>query len=219
MARILITSGPTRQYLDPVRFLSNASSGTMGRELAQAAIHHGHEVVIVSGPVSVTYPSEATVVHVVTTEQMREAAAQAFVTCDGVIGAAAPCDYKSKHVAEGKIKKTGQTLTIELVETADIMQQLGQSKTALQWSVGFALETESDEKAAIKNATEKLERKHCDLIVLNGAAAIESANNSIRIIDHNGTVGKQFEGSKAAAAAVIIAAIEDWLVESPSDGI
>ena len=184
----------------------------MGSELAQAAIDRGHEVIIVSGPVSVTYPAEATVVNVVTTEQMREAAAKAFANCDGVIGAAAPCDYQSKHIAEGKIKKTGQTLTIELVETADIMQQLGQSKTAEQWSVGFALETESDEKAAIKNATEKLKRKHCDLIVLNGAAAIESADNSIRIINRSGEVAKQFEGSKADAAVVIIDAIESWLV-------
>jgi phosphopantothenoylcysteine decarboxylase/phosphopantothenate--cysteine ligase len=92
MARILITSGPTRQYLDPVRYLTNASSGRMGRELAAAALELGHEVVVVSGPVGVEYPAGAIVRPVISTEDLLAACQELFPTCDGVIGAAAPCD-------------------------------------------------------------------------------------------------------------------------------
>src|SRR5215468_10746867 len=99
MARILITSGPTRQYLDPVRYLTNASSGRMGQALAQAAIDRGHTVTIVSGPVEIAYPVAARVIPVVSTEEMLEAAAAEFDGCDGLIGVAAPCDYRPVRVA------------------------------------------------------------------------------------------------------------------------
>ncbi|MBQ7030024.1 MAG: phosphopantothenoylcysteine decarboxylase, partial [Thermoguttaceae bacterium] len=92
MAKILITSGPTRQYLDPIRYLTNASSGRMGAALAQAALDAGFEVVVVSGPVDVKYPNGARVVDVVSTEEMRTAAMQLYPECVGAIGAAAPCD-------------------------------------------------------------------------------------------------------------------------------
>src|SRR5437868_4276576 len=107
MARILITSGPTRQYLDPVRYLTNASSGRMGAALAEAALALRHEVVIVTGPVSVEYPSTARVVPVITTDEMLAAARREFAGCDGVIGAAAPCDYRPEMVALHKLAKTG----------------------------------------------------------------------------------------------------------------
>ena len=93
MARILITSGPTREYLDPVRYLSNASSGRMGAALAVAALAAGHEVVIVSGPVEVQYPEAAEVVPVVSTREMLDACREQFTRCDGLIATAAPCDY------------------------------------------------------------------------------------------------------------------------------
>ena len=92
MSKILITSGPTRQYLDPIRYLTNASSGRMGAALAQACVEAGYEVVVVSGPVDVKYPREAEVVHVVSTDEMHIAAMQAYEECEGAIGAAAPCD-------------------------------------------------------------------------------------------------------------------------------
>ena len=93
MARLLITSGPTRQYIDPVRYLSNASSGQMGACLAVAALAAGHEVVIVSGPVQIEYPKGAKHVPIISTEEMLAAAIEEFEDCDGLIGAAAPCDY------------------------------------------------------------------------------------------------------------------------------
>src|SRR5687767_10559120 len=113
MARILITSGPTRQYLDPVRFLTNASSGRMGRALALAAIQLGHDVVVVSGPVNVAYPSPAKVVPVVTTDDLLDACRREFPECDGLIAAAAPCDYRPVRVESKKIAKTGEPLELQ----------------------------------------------------------------------------------------------------------
>ena len=95
MAKILITSGPTRQYLDPIRYLTNASSGRMGAALAQAALEAGYEVAIVTGPVEVEYPKDAIVKQVVSTEQMKDVALELFGDCEGAIGAAAPCDYQT----------------------------------------------------------------------------------------------------------------------------
>ncbi|MGV3483828.1 MAG: phosphopantothenoylcysteine decarboxylase, partial [Planctomycetaceae bacterium] len=141
MAKILITSGPTRQYLDPVRYLTNASSGRMGAAIAGACLERQHEVVIVSGPVAVSYPPGATVIPVVTTDEMLDAAVREFATCDGAIGAAAPCDYRPQQIAKQKISKTGEPLVMHLVETPDVVATLGQNKRAGQWVVGFALET------------------------------------------------------------------------------
>ena len=200
MARILITSGPTRQYLDPVRYLSNASSGRMGRALATAALAAGHEVVVVSGPVSITYPEAAEVITVLTTEEMLAASVEQFPTCDGVIGVAAPCDFAPTVVASEKIKKANGNLTLELVATPDIMKALGALKQKHQWSVGFALETEN----GLGNAVQKLRDKQCDLIVLNGADAIDSEVNTITVIDSEGKSIRDFSGSKTDAAAVIV---------------
>jgi phosphopantothenoylcysteine decarboxylase/phosphopantothenate--cysteine ligase len=174
LARILITSGPTRQFLDPVRYLTNASSGRMGRALAEAAIELGHDVVVVSGPVDVTYPSQASVVEVVSTEEMLTAAAAEFEHCDGLIGAAAPCDYRPVRVESHKIAKTGQPIDLHLVETDDVVAMLGQSK-GRRWVVGFALETEDRRLRALA----KLEQKCCDLMVSNGPEAL-SARLTIR---------------------------------------
>src|SRR4051794_4629561 len=142
MARILITSGPTRQYLDPVRYLTNASSGRMGRALAEAALELGHEVLIVSGPVAIDYPAGAKIRQIVSTDDLLTVCQELFPACDGVIGAAAPCDYRPVRVEERKIAKTGQPMLLNLVETPDVMATLGASKRPEQWLVGFALETD-----------------------------------------------------------------------------
>ena len=208
MARILITSGPTRQYLDPVRYLSNASSGKMGAALAAAAIQMDHEVVIVSGPVSVEYPAGAQVVDVVSTGDMLAAAVERFPNCDGVIAVAAPCDFQPVELQTQKIKKTGGTISLELIETEDILMALGKMKTPQQWSVGFALETEDGQA----RARAKLKQKHCDLIVLNGASAINSDTNSVRIIDGEGVVVMRAQGEKKDVAVKIFEAINAALL-------
>jgi len=207
VARILITSGPTRQYLDPVRYLTNASSGRMGAALAAAAIEQGHEVVIVSGPAEVEYPTEATLVSVVSTEEMLTAAREVFVGCDGLIGAAAPCDYRPVQVESNKISKTGDPLRLNLIETDDVVATLGAEKDG-RWVVGFALETEDHRLRALA----KLERKCCDLIVSNGAEAMDALDNRVEVLDPSGTVLKQIEGPKTLVAQEIMTVIGQRLI-------
>lgn len=207
MPRILITSGPTRQHLDPVRYLSNASSGRMGRALASAAISAGHDVVIVSGPVEIEYPPQAEVVPVVSTEEMLEACQRIFPTCDGLIGVAAPCDYRPAKIATQKITKTGALLHLDLVETPDILATLAQSRTG-QWMVAFALETHDPHLRAVQ----KLERKGCDLVVLNGPDAIHSRQTRVEVLDRRGTVLASFAGTKEQAAEGIFRIIEERLI-------
>ncbi|MCA9133927.1 MAG: phosphopantothenoylcysteine decarboxylase, partial [Planctomycetales bacterium] len=115
MAKILLTSGPTRQYLDPVRYLTNASSGQMGAALAAAALAAGHQVTLISGPVNVEYPPQARRINVDTTAEMLAAVLEQFPHHDGLIGAAAPCDYMPRKVSTEKIAKDGQPLQLELV--------------------------------------------------------------------------------------------------------
>lgn len=208
-SRVLITSGPTRQYLDPVRYLTNASSGRMGQALAEAMLRLGHEVVIVSGPVDVEYPTAAEVVPVVSTEEMLEACQRIFPECQGLIGVAAPCDYRPVRVLPGKIQKTGQPLELHLVETPDVVATLGASKQD-QWLVGFALETDDQRLRALA----KLEKKHCDLIVLNGPEAMHAADTCVEIIDRQGAVIETFAGAKQEVGDAIARVIQRLLVES-----
>ncbi len=207
MSKILITSGPTRQYLDAVRFLTNASSGRMGRGLARAAIEAGHEVVIVSGPVEVVYPSEARIVPVISTEKMLAATAREFEDCDGLIGAAAPCDYRPVRVAEGKISKTGEPIDVRLVETDDVVATLGAEK-GHRWVVGFALEAEDHRLRALA----KLERKHCDLMVSNGVTAMNATENEVEVLTPEGEVVGRFAGPKDEVARGILGVIGKRLI-------
>jgi phosphopantothenoylcysteine decarboxylase/phosphopantothenate--cysteine ligase len=209
MARILITSGPTRQYLDPVRYLTNASSGRMGRALAEAAIEFGHEVVVVSGPVTVNYPADAKVQNIVSTEELLAVCRELFPTCDGVIGAAAPCDYRPVRVEERKIAKTGEPLVLNLVETPDVMATLGASKRPDQWLVGFALETDDQRFRALT----KLQRKSCNLMVLNGPAAMDATDNQVELLDKSGAVVSSFAGSKEQVGREILRVIQQRLIE------
>ncbi len=210
MSRILITSGPTRQYLDPVRYLTNASSGRTGAALAAAAVEAGHQVVVVSGPVEVVYPAEAEVVSVVTTEEMLAACRQVFPTCDGLIAVAAPCDYRPVAVATQKIRKTGGPLRLELVETPDVVAELAAVKDA-QWIVAFALETEDQRMRAMQ----KLQRKNCDLIVSNGPEVIHAADTRVEVLGKDGQVLGSFSGGKKAVAKNVFDVIQRQLIHSP----
>jgi phosphopantothenoylcysteine decarboxylase / phosphopantothenate---cysteine ligase len=207
MARILITSGPTRQYLDPVRYLTNASSGRMGASLASAALELGHDVTIVSGPVEIAYPSGVDIINVVSTEEMLTAARQAFERSDGLIGAAAPCDYRPERVQPHKIAKTGEPLLLQLLETDDVVATLAAEKEA-RWVVGFALETDDHRLRALA----KLERKRCDLMVSNGVAAMNALDNRVEILDPGGAVLREASGSKELVAREILAVIQQRLI-------
>ena len=209
MARILITSGPTRQYLDPVRYITNASSGLMGASLATAAIDAGHDVTIISGPVTIEYPEQATVVPVVSTEDMLAAAEEHFENCDGLIGVAAPCDYRPQRVEDHKIKKSGGPLVLHLIETPDIVATLGAEKKN-RWVVGFARETDDHRFRAIT----KLERKNCDLIILNEPTAMDSKDNHIQMLNCDGDVVLTTTGRKMEIAKEIFAVIDSHLIGS-----
>jgi len=210
MSRILITSGPTRQYLDPVRYLTNASSGQMGAALAAAVIEAGHEALVVSGPVDIAYPEKAEVVSVQSTEDMLEACLKIFPSCDGLIAAAAPCDYRPVTVARHKIRKTGDPLKLQLVETPDVVATLGAAKNA-QWMVAFALETDDPRIRAMQ----KLERKNCDLIVVNGPRAVHAPDTQVEILDASGRVAATFTGGKPQVARQIYRLIEERLIRCP----
>jgi phosphopantothenoylcysteine decarboxylase/phosphopantothenate--cysteine ligase len=207
MARILITSGPTRQYLDPVRYLTNASSGRMGSALAAAALEAGHEAVVVSGPVDVDYPSGAEVVYVASTEEMLDRCQELFPRCHGLIAAAAPCDYRPVQVARHKLRKSGGPLRMELIETPDVVATLAKSKGS-RWMVAFALETEDKHMRALQ----KLERKKCDLIVLNGPSSIHSPNTDAEIIAPTGEILATFRGSKDEVARQILRVLDQHLI-------
>jgi phosphopantothenoylcysteine decarboxylase/phosphopantothenate--cysteine ligase len=212
MAHIVITSGPTRQYLDPVRYLTNSSSGKMGACLAESALRLGHQVTVVSGPVQVEYPQEAVVLPVVTTQEMLEATQRAFAMADGLIGAAAPCDYMPVEIAPHKLSKTGQGLQLALKETPDIVATIGALKRMDQWVVGFALETEDVRFRAIV----KMSRKRCDMIVSNSADAMNSPDNSVEIIKRDGEVVEQVAGPKNFVADRILHQIQKHLIVKQS---
>ena len=207
MKRILITSGPTREYLDPVRFLTNGSSGRMGAALAEAVLRRGAVPVIVSGPVTVAYPDGSEVHPVRATAEMLEIARKLFPDCAGAIGAAAPCDYRPETFSEQKLKKrTSETgFLLRLVETPDILASLGDMKRPGQWIVGFALETENGPVHAL----EKLNRKHCDFIALNSPASIDNDTAALQIFDAFGTLRASLTGTKTTIADEILQLVDE----------
>lgn len=197
---VLITSGPTRQYLDPVRFISNASSGKMGASLAQTAVSSGYRVTVVTGPVNISYPDACDVIQVETTQEMLDAAQSIFPQCDLLVGAAAPSDYMPRVVSGDKIKKTGEPITLQLVETPDIIATLAADKRAEQTVIGFALETTDHRFQALR----KLEEKCCDYIVLNEPTAMTSDQNTIRIFGQSGQELLSMSGEKPEIADAIL---------------
>jgi phosphopantothenoylcysteine synthetase/decarboxylase len=163
---VLITAGPTREPLDPVRFLTNRSSGKMGYALAHAFIHAGHSVLLISGPTDLDVPEHVDFIPIETAAEMHAAVAASIARMDIAVFAAAVADYTPASVAPHKIKKSAGGLTLELIRTPDILgaarEQFGFAGTL----VGFAAETEN----LAANAREKLVRKHCDLIIANNVA-------------------------------------------------
>ncbi len=162
--RILITAGPTREKIDPVRFISNYSTGKMGYAIAEELASRGAEVLLVSGPVQVTaHNKRITLIPVTTAEEMYTQCVEQFSGCDGAVMSAAVADFTPADTANSKIKKTGDEMLLRLVPTKDIAAALGKMKTGKQFLAGFALETDNE----MQNAQKKLESKNFDFIVLN----------------------------------------------------
>jgi phosphopantothenoylcysteine decarboxylase/phosphopantothenate--cysteine ligase len=205
---VLITAGPTREYLDPVRFLSNPSSGKMGYALAAAAAARGAAVTLVSGPVTLPPPAGVTVVNVTSAAEMADAALAAAPRADIIIGAAAPADFTPATRAAQKIKKTGKAEeTLTLVPTVDILAAIGAAKRPGQLLIAFAAETERVEA----HAADKLARKHADLIVANditapGAGFAGDTNAAVLLTPDGGRTELPLQ-SKAEMAERILDAV------------
>jgi len=183
---VLITAGPTREKIDPVRYLTNRSSGRMGYALAEAALRRGARVLLVSGPTSITPPAAAELTRVESTEEMRDTVLKLLPQATVVIKTAAVADYRPKKSADQKIKRKGP-MSLELEATPDILKEISAKKTA-QIVVGFAAETEN----VLENARQKLVSKSLDAIVVNDVSregvGFDSDRNAITIITHDDVV-------------------------------
>ena len=184
--RVVVTAGPTREYLDPVRFISNRSSGKMGYAVAEAARDRGAEVLLISGPATATPPTSVETRYIETTLELQNALLERFDQTDIVVMAAAVADYRPQAFSPNKIKKTADQLTIPLEQNPDIAQALGERKRKGQITVGFAAETDD----LLENAQKKLIKKHCDLIVANDVlaegAGFEGDTNIVTLLDQSG---------------------------------
>ena len=202
--QFLITAGPTYEAIDPVRFIGNHSTGKMGFDIAECAAQLGATVTLISGPTTLQVQSKnIALVRVTSAAEMYAACHQYYPEVDVAICAAAVADYKPKFAAVQKIKKSENTLTLELEKTKDILASLGQSKEN-QFLIGFALETENE----IENAKLKIQKKNLDLIVLNSlqdkGAGFATATNKVTFIDNNFDIEAMPLKSKEAVATDII---------------
>jgi phosphopantothenoylcysteine decarboxylase/phosphopantothenate--cysteine ligase len=197
--RFLITAGPTREFLDPIRYISNRSSGKMGYAIAEAALTVSPNVTLVSGPTCLTAPKGAELISVTTAQEMAEAVWSRFDSADICIMAAAVCDFRPKTLAGSKIKKDSFGDVLELEPTPDILAELGRRKKS-QVLVGFAAETDDVES----NAREKLTRKELDFIVANDASAFDAETNRVSILSADGVVERLPELPKIEVARMIV---------------
>jgi phosphopantothenoylcysteine decarboxylase/phosphopantothenate--cysteine ligase len=201
--RFLITAGPTREPIDPVRYISNRSSGKMGYAIAEAALEAGHDVVLISGPVNLDPPRGAHFISILTGDEMYNAVHRAVPDCDALVMCAAVADYKPQKISPTKIKKRDQNLSLELVLTRDILGSL-QNKDRQFLVVGFAAETNDLEA----NAQKKLHAKHCDIIVANDVSSsdsgMESDENEVTILFRNGNTKKISRAPKKNIARELV---------------
>lgn len=204
---VLITAGPTREPLDPVRFISNRSSGKMGYALAEAAAARGAKVTLVSGPVAIGRPEGVELIPVQTAIEMRQAVLDHLADADIVIKAAAVADYYVARTPKQKVKKTAMRMSLELDPTPDILAEVGAeiARTAgHQLLIGFAAETEN----VVAEARRKLNAKHCDMVVANDvsgpATGFDSDDNEVVLVDRTGAVKSLERASKRVLADRIL---------------
>ncbi len=213
--RVLITAGPTREPIDPVRYLSNRSSGKMGYALAKAALNAGHKVTLISGPVAIAAPEGVSLIKIETAQQMFEAVRDQISKVDAAIFAAAVADYRPALVADQKIKKHNSELTLQLERTPDI---LGSARSAFGFTgvlVGFAAETEK----LLEHAQSKLTRKGCDMIVANDVSqadiGFDSDHNTVTLLRRDGTNQSIGPSSKLDIARCVITEAERFCTVDP----
>ena len=194
---VIVTAGPTREYIDSVRFITNASSGRMGYACAELALAAGHEVTLISGPTALAAPAGVELVQIVTVAELQAALEQRFDACDALLMAAAVGDFTVGGAATRKISRRNGPITLELVPTSDILEGLGRrrrqnippqcgglQKQRGQIIIGFAVEDEN----ALEKARAEMQRKNCDYYVLNGPAAMGPASSRACILGREGLV-------------------------------
>src|SRR6266404_2094222 len=205
--RVLITAGPTQEALDPVRFLSNRSSGKMGFAVAEAALERGAAVTLIAGPVSIASPKGARTISVRSAAEMYEAVKVNLDDATMVVMAAAVADYRPASVHQQKIKKNGSALVLDLEPTDDILAAVAR-ESGSRVVIGFAAETEN----VIENARKKLKEKGADLIVANDVSASDSGfdvdHNRIALVSSEGVVELPLLSKQEAAASIIDAAMK-----------
>ena len=201
--RFLVTAGPTREPIDPVRYISNRSSGKMGYAIAEAALTAGHDVTLISGPVNLDPPPGAEFVSILTSDEMYGAVHHHARECDVLVMCAAVADYKPREVSETKIKKRNEQFAIDLIPTRDILASLPHKDREFLL-VGFAAETNDIEE----NAKQKLRAKNCDIIVANDVSTadsgMESDENEVTIFFRNGANEKISRTSKKNIARELV---------------
>jgi phosphopantothenoylcysteine decarboxylase/phosphopantothenate--cysteine ligase len=200
--RVMLTAGPTREAIDPVRYISNSSSGKMGFALAAAAADAGAEVTLIAGPVHLPAPAGVSRIDVLTAADMHAAVMARVDACDVFIGCAAVADYRPAEVAQQKIKKTGESLEIRLVRNPDIIADVAAHRPR-PFTVGFAAETND----LLLHARQKLERKGLDLVIANDVSrsdiGFESDHNEVCIVSATGD-GDPLSGTKLAIARALV---------------
>jgi phosphopantothenoylcysteine decarboxylase/phosphopantothenate--cysteine ligase len=201
--RFIITAGPTREPIDPVRYLSNRSSGKMGYAIAEAALEAGHDVILISGPVCLAAPERARLVAITTSDEMHNAVHHHLSNCDILVMCAAVADYKPAVVSPHKIKKHSAALSLELIPTRDILASLGASPRNFLL-VGFAAETNRLEE----NAQKKLREKNCDIMVANDVSekdsGMESDESAVTIFFRDGEKKEILRTSKKNIARQLV---------------
>jgi phosphopantothenoylcysteine decarboxylase/phosphopantothenate--cysteine ligase len=201
---ILITAGGTRESIDPVRYITNASTGRMGYAIARAATQAGHAVTLITAPTTLRPPKGAAVIDVVTSDEMFKAVKATFAKCDCLIMAAAVSDYKPAASSKTKIKKQPSALSLELKPTRDILKWAGRNKTKDQTVVGFALEDTN----ILTSAERKLKAKKLDMIVANAPAAIGAEKSTLYIKTKTTDWQTLPNQTKSASAKKLLTVIE-----------
>jgi phosphopantothenoylcysteine decarboxylase/phosphopantothenate--cysteine ligase len=206
--RFVVTAGPTREPIDPVRFLSNRSSGKMGYAIAEAALESGHDVTLISGPVNLSPPEGARFVPVTTSEEMFASVQFAVADCDVLVMCAAVTDYKPAKFSRQKLKKENTARTLELVPTPDILSAVAREPRSFL-AIGFAAETNDMEE----NARKKLRAKNCDMIIANdvsrGESGMESDENEAEIFFRTGERKKIPRAPKKTIARELVKIISN----------
>lgn len=201
--KVLITAGPTQESIDPVRYITNHSSGKMGYALAKMAMLRGAEVTLVTGPTAIEPPMFVNVVPVVTAKDMYDAVTAGFTKQDIVIKAAAVADYRPSQVSDEKVKKKDDQMSIELERTDDILKYLGEHKQPGQFLCGFSMETQN----MIQNSRAKLEKKHLDMIAANNlkteGAGFQGDTNVITLITPEKEIALELMSKDAAADRIL----------------